>query len=64
MTDNDFLAAYERLSREGKCDGVGGMECRRVLLEWQTMGRPNCIDQFIIARANAGPDGRSRPLFN
>ncbi len=55
--DARFHAAYRRLALEGRCDGVGGMECRRVFREWRNAGMPPDIDAFIIDRANVGPNG-------
>ena len=54
----EFYAAYERLAEEGKCDGAGGMEYRRVLAEW-IVDQSEDLDEFIHRRANVGPDGKS-----
>lgn len=56
--DAAFFAVYLRLSHMGRCDAPGGVEYERVLREWHASGSPACVDQFIVARANAGPDGR------
>jgi hypothetical protein len=50
-----FRRAYKRLAREGKCDGYGGMESRRVWRAWQTLGYPEPLEHFIVTEANAGP---------
>ena len=59
MTQDDykFLETYERLSSQGRCDGPGGMEYRRVLQEWQEAGRPDNLDDFIPKHANMRSDG-------
>lgn len=53
--DAQFVEQYELLSLAGYCDGLGGMESRRVYLEWILVGFPP-VAEFIKRRANAGPD--------
>lgn len=50
----DFFAAYERLSKQGKCDRPGEMEYGRVLAEW-IEDRPDDLEKFIVQRSNVGP---------
>jgi hypothetical protein len=52
----DFQDAYERLSREGKCNGPGSWEHIRVLKEWFDLGQPKPIDDFIFYHANIRSD--------
>lgn len=49
-----FMRVYHRLSQQGWCDGEGGMESRRVYLEWVEAGCPP-LEAFIRWRANIGP---------
>lgn len=51
-TEQDFWDAYERLSKDGKCDGAGGMEYERVRNEWRLAGSPENLEHFIVTRAN------------
>jgi len=51
----DFWRAYDRLSEEGACDAVGGMESLRVFEEWLDAGSPRSLGEFIRCRANAWP---------
>lgn len=56
-----FRAAYDRLSRESKCDEPGEDEYHRVLEEWQAVGCPmEGLDNFIVTNANKIPglDGK------
>jgi len=59
MTERDFWDAYDRLTQIGRCDGVGGMEYRRVLEERKEGGCPSNLDHFISVRANMGPSSTS-----
>jgi hypothetical protein len=51
-----FQETWERLAEQGKCDGFGGMEYRRVRKEWAAAGKPADVEAFIIERANIGPE--------
>ena len=59
MTEDEigFQDAYERLSSEGRCDGPGGMQYKRVLQEWEEAGRPTDLNRFIVVHANMRSDG-------
>jgi hypothetical protein len=57
--DKKFRETYQRMSERGLCDSVDGAEYNRVRSEWVEAGRPSGIRYFILARANAGPDGAS-----
>ena len=59
MTEDEieFRDAYERLSSEGRCDGPGGMQYKRVLQEWEEAGRPTDRSRFIVVHANMRSDG-------
>jgi hypothetical protein len=59
----EFFEAYERLAKEGKCDCAGGMEYRRVLREW-IENKPDDLDEFIVRRANVGPNGEISPTVD
>lgn len=50
----DFFTAYQRLSKQGKCDSPGGMEYKRVLAEWLD-DRSVDLDDFIVEQVNVGP---------
>jgi hypothetical protein len=50
-----FRRAYRKLARVGRCDGYGGMECRRVRREWLSAGAPADVETFIADRANQTP---------
>ena len=52
----DFQGAYERLSREGKCNSPGSWEHIRMLKEWFDLGQPKPIDDFIFNHANIPSD--------
>jgi len=62
--EDRFREAYARLAERSKCDAPGGMEYKRVLREWLTMGRPSDIESFIAIRANVLWDGSSRAEEN
>lgn len=51
--EREFYDAYDRLADEGRCDGAGAGEYRRVLSEWSQAGRPSNLDEFILSRANS-----------
>lgn len=51
--DSEFYRTYDRLSDSGICDGAGGMEYRRVYMEWVEAGSPKNIAAFIKRGANA-----------
>ena len=60
-----FILTYRRLAKSGRCDSVGGMECKRVYREWCAVGCPtDGLDEYIVSRANVGPDGRGREVLN
>lgn len=50
-----FCKAWELLSQSGKCDGIGGAEFRRVIVEWIEADMPTPATDFIIKQANAMP---------
>lgn len=50
-----FMEAWYRLSLRGWCDGLGGMEYRRVRRAYKQAGRPKKVCQFIRIAANSGP---------
>ena len=50
-----FDSFWIPLSREGKCDGWGGMEYQRVYSEWIAEGKPPFVEDFIILHANGYP---------
>ena len=62
--ERDFRAAYERLSKVGKCDHPVGHEYARVLAEWLSLGCFSDLDRFIVARANANAQGIGREAWN
>ena len=45
---------YEKLAHEGYCDAPDGAEYKRVLEEWEKVGRPD-PEPFIRDRANWWP---------
>lgn len=51
-----FHCAYEKLADEDRCDAPGGMEYHRVRGEWIGAGCPDSVEDFIVWRANLGPD--------
>lgn len=59
MTEDEieFRDVYEKLSSEGRCDGPGGMQYKRVLQEWEEAGRPTDLTRFIFVHANMRSDG-------
>jgi hypothetical protein len=44
----EFHDTFERLSYEGKCDAVGGMEHERILADWISEGCPADIENYIL----------------
>ena len=55
MSVDQFKAAWLPLTEQGKCDGYGGMECKRVFREWMEADYPDDLSEFIVSRANAMP---------
>jgi hypothetical protein len=55
-----FNAIWRRLAEQGKCDGFGGCEYTRVRSEWEALGCPKQIADFIAIYANIGSKGRER----
>lgn len=54
-----FKTIWKELAEKSKCDGYGGMECRRVFKEWKEAGMPVntlYLKMFIIRQANTIPD--------
>ncbi len=47
-----FRRAYHALSKQGKCDAVGGCEYERVRDEWIVYTGPMPVREFIYERAN------------
>jgi hypothetical protein len=66
MRDGDlFDRTWALLERQGKCDGLGGMEYTHVREEWEQLGRPTQqLADFIVYRANLGADGKGRERLN
>ncbi len=59
----DFWYAYQELSKQGKCDGVGGAESLRVFGEWYDgywQSETETLEHYIIRRANAGLVGEHK----
>lgn len=48
---DDFDSVWERLADRGSCDALGGAEYERVKSEYKLD-----IEQFIISKANEGPE--------
>lgn len=46
--DAPFLKVYEKLADQSRTDSPGGMEYRRVLLEWRKAERPKNVKKFIL----------------
>lgn len=55
-----FDSIWISLSKEGKCDGIGGMEYLRVKREWISEGYPSDIPTFIHLSANRLPSHGNR----
>lgn len=53
IVEDEFWLECERLAKLGKCDSPGGMEYRRVRLQWEHDGKPSNIEEFIIRESNA-----------
>ena len=62
--EQDFRAAYERLSKDGKCDTPDTREYERVLKEWHSLACFSDLDRFIVARANTNSKGVGREIWN
>ncbi len=45
----DFRCVWKSLAEMGKCDGIGGMEYRRMRHQWREEGYPTNIEEFILA---------------
>ncbi len=50
-----FRKAYERLSKQGRCDEPGGSEYERVFSEWVADGCTPEVELFIGVYANSPP---------
>jgi hypothetical protein len=60
---HEFWQAYERLSREGRCDNAGGAEYRRLFADWNSHGCPSSLDEFITSRVNTAADSEGPELY-
>lgn len=59
-----FRRTYKRMSLNGECDSIDGMEYQRVLREWVAAGRPHPVTEFIFVAANVDHTGKGREQTN
>lgn len=53
----EWRDTWERLSRDGACDGIDGAEYTRVTDFWRESDQAEVMEDFIRREANRGPGG-------
>jgi len=52
-----FQSAWKLLELQGKCDGIGGCQWERIIMEFVRAGFPAEVSTFIVERANEPSPG-------